>query len=148
MIFLNMKIQPDFPEGLMQKAAVTTLELSGTTEADMTIVLTGDEEIRILNRDFLGSDSPTDVLAFPSEETDPEIGHRYLGDVIISLPRAAEQARVRGHGVDGEVQLLVVHGVLHLLGHDHGEEEEKACMWQMQAKILDQLGVRIDTREE
>jgi probable rRNA maturation factor len=148
MIFLNMKIQPDFPERLLQQAAMTTLELSSTTEADLTIVLTGDEEIRILNRDFLNSDSTTDVLAFPSEETDPEIGHRYLGDVIISLPQASEQARVRGHGVDAEVQLLVVHGVLHLLGYDHGQEEEKACMWQMQAKILDQLGVRIDTREE
>jgi probable rRNA maturation factor len=59
----------------------------------------------------------------------------------VSLPRAAEQARERGHALGAEVQLLVVHGVLHLLGHDHAEPEEKEAMWSAQATILESLGV-------
>lgn len=148
MIFLNMESQPDFPGHLLEDAARATLDLSAAPEADLTIVLTGDEEIRALNRDYLGHDRPTDVLSFPADETNPETGRRYLGDVIISLPRAAEQAAARGHAAEAEVQLLVIHGVLHLLGHDHAEVDEKARMWAVQANTLETLGVKINLREE
>ena len=100
-----------------------------------------DVRIQALNRDFLAHDVPTDVLSFPADEPDPETGRRYLGDVVISLERAAEQARERGHAFEAEMQLLVVHGVLHLLGHDHAEAEEKARMWAAQAGVLERLGV-------
>lgn len=148
MIFLELETSPDFPERLLEDAARAALRLSAASDADLTLVLTGDEHIRALNRDFLDHDQPTDVLAFPADETDPETGRRYLGDVVISLPRASEQAAARGHATQAEVQLLVVHGVLHLLGHDHAEADEKARMWAAQAKVLESLGVNITIIEE
>jgi probable rRNA maturation factor len=126
---------------LVELAARATLDLSGAPDADLTLVLTGDERIRALNRDFLHLDAPTDVLSFPADEPDPETGRRYLGDVVLSVPRAMVQAGVGGHPLEAEVQLLVVHGILHLLGHDHSEAEEKTRMWAAQAEILERLGV-------
>jgi probable rRNA maturation factor len=78
----------------------------------------------------------------------PETGRYYLGDVIISYPRALEQSAAAGHTVQDELQLLVVHGVLHLLGHDHATEEEKARMWADQQEILAGLGVRLSRLPE
>ena len=96
----------------------------------------------------MGVDGPTDVLSFPSDEIDPETGNRYLGDILISVQRAAAQAQIPGHPVESEVQLLIVHGVLHLMGHDHAEPEEKARMWKAQTEILTQLGLGgLDIRE-
>ncbi len=89
------------------------------------------------------------MLSFPASETDPESGARYIGDILISIPRAQSQAEAAGHPLEAEVQLLVVHGVLHLLGHDHAEPEEKARMWKAQAEVLDSLGLgSIQIREE
>ncbi len=78
---------------------------------------------------------------FPASEADPETGSPYLGDILISIPRATEQARAAGHPVEAEVQLLVVHGTLHLMGHDHAETEEKERMWKAQAGVLARLGL-------
>jgi probable rRNA maturation factor len=141
MIFLESESGQIFPADLLEQAARVALDLSGAPDADLTIVLVDDARIQSLNRDFLGNDVPTDVLSFPSDESDPETGRRYLGDVIISFSRAAEQARERGHAVEVEMQLLVVHGVLHLLGHDHTEVGEKDRMWAAQAEVLESLGV-------
>jgi len=90
----------------------------------------------------MGEDGPTDVLAFPSGESTPapELPV-YLGDVAISLDRAKSQAEAAGHTLLQESQLLVVHGTLHLLGHDHSEPDEKRVMWLAQNEILGQLGV-------
>jgi probable rRNA maturation factor len=82
-------------------------------------------------------------LSFLAGETDPETDLIYLGDVLISYQRAQVQAAAGGHPVEDELQLLVVHGVLHLLGFDHAEETEKAKMWAEQSKILSQLGCSI-----
>jgi probable rRNA maturation factor len=80
---------------------------------------------------------------------DPETGARYIGDILISIPRAQAQADAAGHPLEAEVQLLVVHGVLHLIGHDHAEAEDKARMWKAQTEILKQLGLgQIQIREE
>ncbi len=140
---INIDNQQDFPEStLLERAARLTLELQpDSADADITIVLTDDRQLHELNRDFLGVDAPTDVLSFPSSEEDPETGASYLGDILISIPRAAQQALAGGHPLEAEVQLLVVHGVLHLLGHDHAEAEEKALMWNEQAKVLERLGL-------
>ena len=113
---------------------------SAPQDADLTIVVTGDEEIRELNHQFLDNDAPTDVLSFPAGELDPETGHLYLGDIIISYPRTVDQAGLGQHPVEQELQLLVVHGVLHLLGYDHTGDEDKAKMWAVQAEILRGLG--------
>lgn len=140
---ISIEIDPTLTlsENILVRAARALLDLSGVPDADLTLALTGDSRIQALNRDFLGIDAPTDVLSFPADEPDPETGRRYLGDVIISLPRATEQAGERGHPVEEEIQLLVVHGILHLLGHDHAEAGEKARMWSAQAEALESLGV-------
>ena len=109
--------------------------------ADMTIVLTDNAQLHELNREYLGVDAPTDVLSFPAAEEDPETGTPYLGDILISIPRAKQQAEAAGHSVEDEVQLLVVHGTLHLLGHDHAEAAEKARMWKAQAEVMLALGL-------
>lgn len=140
---INIDNQQDFRESaLLERAARFTLDLEpDSANADITIVLTDDTQLHELNREFLGVDAPTDVLSFPSDEVDPETGSQYLGDIIISIPRAAQQAQAGGHPLEAEVQLLVVHGTLHLLGHDHAEAEEKARMWAAQAEVMARLGL-------
>ncbi|MDD5370860.1 MAG: rRNA maturation RNase YbeY [Anaerolineaceae bacterium] len=107
---------------------------------DMSIVISSDAVLQQLNHEFLGIDAPTDVLSFPSDEIDPSTGERYLGDIIISYPRAESQAHESGHPINAEIELLIVHGVLHLLGYDHATEEERKRMWGIQAIILEHLG--------
>ncbi len=130
----------------LELAAVATLQYEAEELVpDLSIVVDDDARLQELNKEFLGIDAPTDVLSFPSgeEEPDLETGRVYLGDVIISYPRAVEQANAAGHPVLSELQLLVVHGALHLLGHDHAGPEEKAEMWSAQGEILRILGVQI-----
>ena len=136
-------------DALVENAALEAMRGHfAPTDADLTIVLTDDAQLRTLNRDYLDVDAPTDVLSFPSDQTDPESGLRYLGDILVSMERAAAQSAAAGHALEAEVQLLVVHGVLHLLGHDHAEPEEKAQMWKAQAEILSRLGLgAIEIRE-
>ena len=132
---------------LVERAALAVLTHQ-SAEGDLSIVLTDDAQLRQLNRDYLGVDAPTDVLSFPSAETDPETDAVYLGDILISVPRAREQAGAAGHPLEAEVQLLVVHGALHLLGHDHAEAEDKSRMWAAQAAILESIGLAgIEIRE-
>jgi probable rRNA maturation factor len=88
----------------------------------------------------LGIDAPTDVLSFPSGEIDPDSGEQYLGDILISYPRAAAQANSGEQTVQDELQLLVVHGILHLLDYDHLDEIGKQAMWAKQSKILTDIG--------
>jgi probable rRNA maturation factor len=141
---ITIEIPPSIliePE-IVERAAAATLEhQSASAEDDLTVVLTDDEQLQDLNREFRDIDAPTDVLSFSSSEADPETGRRYLGDILISVQRAEEQAAAGGHLLEAEIQLLVVHGVLHLLGHDHAEAEEKARMWAAQAEILARLGL-------
>jgi probable rRNA maturation factor len=139
-----------FPEELLERAAHAALEHEAESQDhEMSIVLTDNEHLQELNLNYLGIDAPTDVLSFPASETDPESGVRYLGDILISIPRAQSQADAAGHPLESEVQLLVIHGVLHLLGHDHAEPEDKARMWKAQSGILDALGLgNIKIREE
>jgi probable rRNA maturation factor len=126
---------------LLEGAAQAALQhQEAPAQPALTIVITGDDQLKELNSQYLGIDAPTDVLSFPSGDPDPETGELYLGDVLISAPRAEAQGAAAGHGVQAELQLLVVHGVLHLLGHDHAEEAEKARMWSAQREILEALG--------
>ncbi len=140
MIYLENPLDLPFDLALIEQAARAALAHQDA-HGDLTIVLADDESLRRLNRDYLDVDAPTDVLSFPASERDPETGSLYLGDILISLPRAEEQARLAGHAVEDEVRLLVVHGVLHLLGFDHATQSEKAAMWPVQAAILHELGL-------
>ncbi|NLG96831.1 MAG: rRNA maturation RNase YbeY [Chloroflexi bacterium] len=135
---------------LEQAAAAALNHEEIDPESDLTLVVEDDAYLQVLNKEYLGIDAPTDVLSFPAGEgeIDPDSGHVYLGDIILSYPRAAEQAAAAGHPPMNEMQLLVVHGVLHLLGHDHAEENEKAQMWAAQQAILDRLGVQINRLPE
>ena len=135
---------PGLDVNLLERAARETLEQAGAaSNAEITLVVTGEAQIREFNRQYLGVDAPTDVLAFSNGEIDPDSGEVYLGDVILCYPRAQAQARAGGHAIEAELQLLVVHGVLHLLGHDHAEQEQKSRMWAAQAEILKRLGCEI-----
>lgn len=148
---IHIQPHPDFSkiDVLEQTARAALDHQSVKDDVALSIILTDDEQLRVLNRDYLGIDSPTDVLSFPASEADPETGARYLGDILISVPRAAEQAKAAGHDLRSELQLLVIHGVLHLLGHDHAEAEEKAHMWAAQAEVLEGCGLgHIKIREE
>jgi probable rRNA maturation factor len=129
-----------YPAILERAAQQASQQAGAIAEAEATIVLSDDAHLQALNLQFLGIDAPTDVLSFPGGDTDPDSEALYLGDVIISLSRAQAQATAGGYPVQDELQLLVVHGMLHLLGYDHAEEDEKVKMWAIQAEILDSLG--------
>lgn len=90
----------------------------------------GDRAVRRMNRDFRGKDKPTDVLSFPGEAS-PE--GRHLGDIVISIPTARRQAAERGASLEDEVRLLLLHGVLHCLGHDH--ETDGGEMERLEARL-------------
>jgi probable rRNA maturation factor len=133
----------------LRAAGRAALHVAGAHHgASLAIVVAGDTALRRLNRDFLGINAPTDVLAFPAEGQGPGRSgscEEYLGDVIISLARARAQARDGGHSLIDELRLLVIHGVLHLLGHDHDTPRHKARMWAAQARALRRLGASIDS---
>jgi len=130
----------------LERAADAALQCAGASpECDLTVVVSSDEQLQQLNQQYLGIDAPTDVLSFQADELDPETGRRYLGDVIISYPQARTQAETGGHAALDELLLLVVHGVLHLLGHDHGAQAEKEKMWAVQAEALARLGIAISS---
>ena len=127
---------------LIKKTVTTTLSHQCVRpDAEISIIITGDAQLHALNLQFLDIDASTDVLSFPADFTNPDTDTPYLGDILISFPRAANQASAAGHGVMAEIQLLVVHGILHLLGHDHAEESEKIKMWNAQRDIILQLGL-------
>jgi probable rRNA maturation factor len=96
--------------------------------ATVSVLLCGDARMRRLNREFRKIDRPTDVLSFPAG--DPA----FLGDVAVDVPYAARQAARRGHSLDREVKLLLAHGVLHLLGHDH--ETDEGEMFRLQSRLV------------
>jgi probable rRNA maturation factor len=160
MIFVKLDacLEHGVADHLLEKAALQALREQAApgfesppdkTPVDLTILQTDDDHLRTLNRDYLGHDAPTDVLSFPASELDPETGAFYLGDIAISIPRAAQQAQEAGHSLESEAQLLVVHGVLHLLGHDHAQVGEKDRMWAAQAEALNRLGLGgISIRED
>ncbi|MBR5914357.1 MAG: rRNA maturation RNase YbeY [Selenomonadaceae bacterium] len=127
------------------RAAKVIGELYGVENSELSITLTDDEHIHELNKNFRGIDKPTDVLSFAFRESDePEILNpqvEILGDIIISLERAKIQAADFGHSYLREVIFLTVHGILHLLGYDHIEEEDRIEMEREQDYIMTTLGI-------
>jgi probable rRNA maturation factor len=122
---------------LIRSAAIETMQIaSASPDSEITIVLTNDEELHRLNQRYLGVDAPTDVLSFPADFIDPDSHNPYLGDVLVSVERARQQAEAQSHSTEQELMLLIVHGVLHLLGHDHAEPAEKERMWALQEQVL------------
>jgi len=139
----SYEIALDLQNSIIDAAQTALLLEHHTSAANITIVLSDDTQLQKLNFEFLQINTPTDVLSFPVDEKDPETNERYLGDIVISYPRALVQAAAGGHNVRDELLLLVVHGVLHLLGYDHSQEGEKRVMWERQSEILKELGCTI-----
>lgn len=130
----------------VEKIVRQVLEAEGVVPPyEVSLVFTGSETVRQLNRDYRGVDETTDVLAFymlPRKGADssfvlPPDGVTRLGEVIISYPQAVEQAREQGHSTERELALLIIHGVLHLLGYDHEEPEEEAEMRTREKGLLE-----------
>lgn len=139
---ITIESKYDFPSAWIERAVYAALtHQKESLDVNLAVVLTDNRKLHKLNLDYLGVDAPTDVLSFPASESDPETGARYIGDILISVPYAAKGARQAGHPLESELQLLVVHGVLHLLGHDHARPKEKSKMWKAQAQILESLGL-------
>ena len=151
MIFIEVedKFRDLISGELLREAAHQALQIDPLEELpSLSIKITGDQEIRHLNSVYRGIDKATDVLSFEADYYDPDLESRYLGDVVISYPQAVGQAEKRGHPVVSELQLLVIHGVLHLLGYDHGSAEERSTMWRIQEQALDALGLDIRVEDE
>jgi len=124
----------------LEYVAQTVLAETGQTQkGDISLIVTDDTEIQQLNKTFRGIDQPTDVLSFNNEYLDLDTGASYLGDLIISYPTAENQATQLGNLVPHELELLLIHGCLHLLGYDHANELDKKTMWQLQKKLLEHL---------
>ena len=136
--------------GLIKKAVLRALDAEGVDKPCwISVMLTDDEGIRAVNREFRAIDRATDVLSFPMNELtpgtfdpaacdlDPETGALLLGDMMISLERCAAQGEELGHGFGREIQYLTVHSVLHLLGYDHVDEGPmKRQMREREKKIM------------
>ncbi len=109
----------------IRRAALAVLDEEGIAEpCELSVLLTDDEGIHVLNREFRQVDRPTDVLSFPMGDTDPRTGRLMLGDMVLNTDRAAAQGEEFGHGAEHEISYLTVHSVLHLLGYDHVDEGE------------------------
>ena len=109
-------------------------EVPPAEPASMAVALVSDRSMREYNRRYRAKDATTDVLSFPDGgEADPQGEERHLGDVVISVPTAARQARQRGHSLAREIKLLALHGYLHLLGYDH--ECDDGTMLRLQKRI-------------
>lgn len=144
-------IEPHYPihRSELTKAAKTTLEMmnvKGDVRVDISVI--GDRKMRSLNREFRGQDKTTDVLSFSFElegkdkskfVNPPEATYLNLGDVIISYPQLLERAAKENMLVNEMLNLLVVHGILHLLGYDHEIPAEAASMERLEDQILEQL---------
>ena len=110
------------------------------TKTSATLRITNNALIRQFNLSWRNEFSVTDVLSFENAYTDPETGEEYLGDIMISFQKAKQQAQVGGHPVQTEIEMLFVHGILHLAGYDHGDKEEWQAMTDMQNTILKKIG--------
>ena len=114
------------------------------TIPELSLSFITPSEIQELNKTYRGYDEVTDVLTFPSDgEVDPETGNEYLGDILICVSRASEQASSSNHPLQNEIELLLIHGLLHLLGYDHTDETQKEEMWALQNEYLEQFNITL-----
>ena len=137
-------------EAEIRRAVEKVGEIYDVADAEVSITLTDDAHIHVLNREYRRVDRPTDVISFAlNESEEPAIAGgpavNVLGDIVLSVERAAAQAADYGHSLRREIVFLTVHGMLHLLGYDHVEETERQEMEEEQRHVMAALGV---TREE
>jgi probable rRNA maturation factor len=127
------------PSRALKKVGQAILAAVGQAEAELSLALIGNAEMQKLNAKYRQKDYPTDVLSFPMDETLPA-ANRLLGDVIISVDKAQEQAKERGRTRDEEMVTLLIHGIVHLLGYDHERSAKDArVMKRLENKIYREL---------
>lgn len=149
----------DIPyEDIINRMVAASLDFENCPyEAEVSVTIVDDEEIRKINSEYRGIDKSTDVLSFPFNEFEspgnfddieesvdafnPESGELLLGDIILSTEHIIEQAREYGHSETRELAFLVVHSMLHLMGYDHIADEDRVIMEDRQRKILDLEGI-------
>lgn len=147
-------------EDIIRQVVVQSLDYENCPyETEVNVVLTDNPQIKAVNKEFRGIDSPTDVLSFPmvdyevpsdfdhledsqGEFFNPETGELMLGDIMISVDKVEEQAGEYGHSKSRELAFLVAHSMLHLCGYDHMEEAERLEMEEKQREILELGGYR------
>ncbi len=139
----------DLDVGRLQTAIAWVLNRHSVTEgATLAVVITGDDTVRKLNRQFRHIDAPTDVLSFPANPLPKEIAEElYLGDLVLSFATIKRQAEREGHSVSDELMLAAIHGTLHLLGYDHDTQLNQKKMWSAQAEALHAMQVAIQVPE-
>ncbi len=144
---------------LAERIVQTVLDAEAfPAEAEVSVLLTDNDEIHQINLETRGIDAPTDVLSFPMLEydspadfsflggrcdmyTDPDTGEIPLGDIVLSVDKIYEQAKEYGHSEKREYTFLIVHSMLHLLGYDHMESSERSVMEEQQRLIMDTLSI-------
>lgn len=141
----NYTTHPEIDISIIRRAAFLTLSTYESGTYELSILLTNDEHITELNREYRNIGSPTDVLAFPmllnGDNSLPD--SKMLGDVVISLETAERQAKTEKHTFADEIAFLTVHGILHLIGYDHHTPEDAKKMFNKQNAILQQMQVNI-----
>ena len=144
-VLIDDGLEEHLDVGWLQRIGEQVLTLEeADPEAELSLVITSQERVRVLNRKYRGKDAPTDVLAFPMLAADeeptsfvpPPDGIRHLGEVIISYPQAVLQAGEQGHSTDKEIAILIIHGVLHLLGYSDESPELRKQMQAREQEIL------------
>ena len=133
-IHINVAGWPDAPEVLLRRAVSLVFEKEGVEDAELSLTLQSDEDMAGLNAQYLNREGPTDVIAFALHEAEEPV----LGDVYVGYERAVAQAEERGIPLRGELARLAIHGVLHVLGHDHaeGSGREQGDMFQVQESLV------------
>ncbi len=149
----QFRVTPELRALIKQAVQASLKHMEESDRVEVSVMLVDNEEIHTLNKLHRGIDRATDVLSFPLLEYDEdgnvmeefldvnEKGEVLLGDIVISLERAAEQAEEYGHSMEREVGFLTVHSMLHLLGYDHMTPEEEEVMFGYQNEILNQMGL-------
>lgn len=122
---------------ITQNVLKLILEEKGRTTVEVSIVFVDDGEMRNLNRNYRGINKSTDVLAFPMNEGRfASINPDLMGDIVISVPRAQLQSETHEHSLERELTTLLIHGLLHLFGYDHGTDKEEAAMKEMEVEYM------------
>lgn len=143
MIYFSVanKLRKQIEQSRLEQAARLALQSVEQPEtASIVVKLTTDKQIQKLNAKYRGMDKPTDVLSFENQYIDPENGELFLGDIIIALETASTQAALNGNSLQHELEMLLVHGVLHLTGYDHTDRQDRELMSKTQDTILKALG--------
>ncbi len=138
-IHVNVSGWPDAPEALLRRAVSLVFERETIEDGELSVTLQSDEDIAGLNTEYLSREGPTDVIAFALHDA----GEPVLGDVYVGYGRAVAQAEERGIPLREELARLTIHGVLHVLGHDHddGTGREQSEMYRVQESLL---GILLD----